>query len=94
MKVLKNPYACGYCDESFTIARSLVIHVQTKHLPPKPTNHEEKDKDIPTTRREEFVVLPFPLRLLPWSPPPQPVARARSAGNNEKIKQLLTALLP
>ena len=47
-----------------------------------------------TTKREEFVVLPFPLRLLPWSPPPQPVARARSAGNNEKIKQLLTTLLP
>merc|ERR1712008_334965 len=35
MKPSQNPYACGICRESFSIANALVCHVQSRHEPAK-----------------------------------------------------------
>ena len=41
MKLLKYPYACAVCQESFTIPNALVSHVKTKHESVKPNEKEE-----------------------------------------------------
>ena len=45
MALLKNPYACAFCHESFINAKTLVSHVQIIHEPAKPN-----DKDQINTR--------------------------------------------
>ena len=31
MKMLKDPYACNFCDQSFSVSKALVAHVKIKH---------------------------------------------------------------
>ena len=31
MKMLKDPYACNFCDQSFSVSKALVAHVTIKH---------------------------------------------------------------
>ena len=38
MESLKNPYACAFCQESFSESSSLVSHVQSKHETKDDTN--------------------------------------------------------
>ena len=33
MKLSPNPYACAFCQESFSAVKALVSHVQKKHEP-------------------------------------------------------------
>ena len=40
-----HPYACALCEESFTNARSLVSHVQNKHVHVKYSNAKNDDSN-------------------------------------------------
>ena len=44
MALLKNPYACAFCHESFINAKTLVSHVEFQHEPDKPNDKETKDQ--------------------------------------------------
>ena len=43
MELLKSPYACAFCHESFINAKTLVSHVQMQHDPVKPNDKINKD---------------------------------------------------
>ena len=45
MKIISNPYACAFCQETFPNASALVSHVQIKHPPVKLCNKEKDGKD-------------------------------------------------
>ena len=51
MKMFKNPYACAFCQDSFSTATCLVNHVESKHVPDKPSN--AKNKNVKGTIDEE-----------------------------------------
>ena len=49
MNFLKNAYACGICQHSFLDSKSLLSHVQTKHVEDKNSKHghiDQKDNTL------------------------------------------------
>ena len=46
MKLLKNPYGCAVCLESFTIAEDLLSHFKTKHEAVECIEKEKNIKDL------------------------------------------------
>ena len=53
MKQSSKPYACKICNESFSTAKSLVSHAQTKHVPIKPSETStEKEGNSPSSQKE------------------------------------------
>ena len=49
MALLKNPYACAFCHESFINAKTLVSHVQIIHEPAKPNDKDQINIRIKTS---------------------------------------------
>ena len=49
MALLKNPYACAFCHESFINAKTLVSHVQIIHEPAKPNDKDQNNTRIKTS---------------------------------------------
>ena len=58
MKLLKNLYACAVCSESFSAAKFLVSHVQTKHLSDKNKREDKETKvqDMPLIEKFKKVI--------------------------------------
>ena len=46
MKHFENPFACGACPKTFSVSKSLLRHVQTKHSKPCIENENKRINDI------------------------------------------------
>ena len=52
MEIVKNPYACAVCAESFTNAKTLVSHVKTKHEAIQPTEKDDIKPSVGKSKNE------------------------------------------
>ena len=65
MNFFKNAYACGICQHSFLDSKSLLSHVQTKHVADKNSRHGHTDqKDNTLTLHRGWVKKKFTNVLL------------------------------
>ena len=53
--MLKKPYACAFCQETFIAAECLVSHVKTKHKQGQSNNTEEDIKNSPERKSQKKV---------------------------------------